>query len=68
VPVNSNEALRRAISQVIPHIFAGNPLSTVQQQDGGGILVLLIIGLASAMGFALLGGLLGQRNEARRVP
>lgn len=62
VTINSGEALRRAINQVIPHIFAGNSLSTVQQQDGGGILVLLIIGLASAMGFALLGGLLGQRG------
>jgi serine/threonine protein kinase len=67
VIINSGEALRRAINQVIPHIFAGNPLSTVRQQDGGGLLVLLIIGLASALGFALLGGLLGQRTEAGRA-
>lgn len=65
VPVDSNEALRQAINQVVPHIFAGNPLAIVQQQDRGGLFVLLIIGLACAMGFALLGGLLGQRNEAR---
>jgi len=65
LPVDSNEALRQAINQVVPHIFAGNPLATMQQQDRGGLVVLLIIGLACAMGFALLGGLLGQRNEAR---
>lgn len=67
VPVNTGEALRRAVNQVLPHIFASNPLSTVPQQDGGGLLVLLIIGLACAMGCALLGGLLGQRSEARRA-
>lgn len=67
VPVNTGEALRRAINQVLPHIFASNPLSTVPQQDGGGIIVLLIIGLASALGCAFLGGLLGVSSEARRA-
>ncbi|HEY1350630.1 MAG TPA: serine/threonine-protein kinase [Ktedonobacteraceae bacterium] len=67
VIINSSEALRRSINQAIPHIFAGNPLSSVRQQDGGGLLVLLIIGMGCALGFALLGGLLGQRTEAGRV-
>jgi serine/threonine protein kinase len=68
VVVNSGEALRRAVNQVIPHIFASNPISTPQQQGGnGGFVVLALIGLACAMGFALLGGLLGQRSGARRA-
>ncbi len=63
VPVNSGEALRRAINQVVPHIFASNPISTPQQSNNG-VVILLVIGLACSMGFALLGGLLSQRNRA----
>lgn len=65
VPVNSGEALRRAINQVIPRIFASNPISTPQQSNNG-VIILLVIGLACSMGFALLGGLLSQHNRAGR--
>src|SRR5581483_7033718 len=67
-PINSDEALRQAVNQVIPHIFASNPISTPQQQGNSGFILLLLIGLACSMGFALLGGLLGQRNRAEISP
>lgn len=62
--VPSGEALRQAVNKVIPPIFADNPLSTSHQPNSGGLVTFLLLGLACALGFALLGGLLGQRSEA----
>ncbi len=59
---NAGEALRRALSTVIPPIFAANFASSSQQSKSNP-LIYLGIGLVCAMGFALLGGLLGQRNQ-----
>jgi serine/threonine protein kinase len=67
VVVDSGEAVRQAVHPVIPHIFANTPISTPQQQGNGGLVVLVLVGLACAMGSALLGGLLGRRSEARRA-
>lgn len=63
--LTSGEALQRAISQLKPDLFARSSAS-VSDQDWRSILILLAIGLACAMGFALLGGLIGLRNEGRR--
>ena len=63
----SGEAVRRAIAEVTPSIFANNPVSNSQSpQTGGNVLIFLAIGLACAMFFAFLGGLFGQRSEAGR--
>jgi hypothetical protein len=59
---NAGEALRRALSTVIPPIFAANFVPGSPQSKSNP-LIYLGIGLVCAMGFALLGGLLGQRNQ-----
>lgn len=63
----SGEALRRAVNEVIPPIFASNPISTEHQQNNSGLVIFLIVGLACAIGFALIGGLLGQRSADRNA-
>jgi hypothetical protein len=63
VPFNSGEALRRAVGAVIPPIFAGTYAGS--QQGRGNVLVYALIGLVCAIGFAVLGGLLGQKSESR---
>ena len=63
--VSSSEAFQRAIAQVEPHIFI-NSSPTSSDQGVRSLLILLAIGLACAMGFAFLGGLIGLRNEGRR--
>lgn len=60
--ISSGDALRHAIDQVKPHIFA----ASFSNQETRSILILLGIGLACAMGFGLLGGLLGLSYNARR--
>jgi hypothetical protein len=61
VPFNSGDALKRAVGEVIPPIFAG----TYAGSQRGNVLVYALIGLVCAIGFALLGGLLGQKSESR---
>lgn len=61
----SGEALQHAIAQVKPHIFASG-LSSSGDQGWRAFLILGAIGLACAMGFAFLGGLLGLRSGSRR--
>lgn len=63
--LTASEALQRAINQVKPGIFAGNSTSN-PGQSWHVLLVLLAIGLACALGFAFLGGLIGLRDETRR--
>lgn len=63
VSFNAGEALKRAVDKVIPPIFAGAYAGT--QQGRGNVLVYALIGLVCAIGFALLGGLLGQKSESR---
>jgi hypothetical protein len=63
--LTASEALQRAIDQVKPGIFASNAANS-SGQNWQVLLVLLVIGLACAMGFAFLGGLIGLRDEARR--
>jgi hypothetical protein len=58
----SGEALKRAVEQSIPAIFATIPAD----QGWRSLFILLAIGLACAMGFAFLGGLFGLRSEGRR--
>lgn len=58
----SGDALRQAVSEVIPPIFVNNPVSSTHQQNNSGLVTFLVVGLACAIGFALIGGLLGQRN------
>ncbi len=62
--LTSGEAFQRAINQIKPGIFANNPTSGADQ-GWHSTAILLAIGLACAMGFALLGGLLGLRSESR---
>ncbi len=63
--LSSGEAFRRAITEAEPHIFLNSSASSTDQ-GWRPILILLAIGLACAMGFAFLGGLIGLRNEGRR--
>lgn len=56
---NSGLALRRAIEEVAPPIFA----RVTAQSSNGNILIYAVIGLLCALGFALLGGLVGQQNK-----
>lgn len=65
IHLTSGDALQRAINLVKPNIFASNPTSA-SNQGWSTLLILLGIGLACAMGFAFLGGLLGARSAARR--
>lgn len=66
-PLPAGEALQRAINQVKPPILTNNPLAGTNQSQGWSpVLILLAIGLACALGFALLGGLLGLKNEGHR--
>ncbi|HEX7735609.1 MAG TPA: protein kinase [Ktedonobacteraceae bacterium] len=58
------EALRRAISRVAPPILRANVLN-ISGQGLRSTLILAAIGLACAMVFALLGGLLGSRYANR---
>lgn len=61
----SGDALRQAVNKVVPPIFANNPISTSHQQGTSSLVTFLLIGLACAIGFALLGGLLGLRSSER---
>lgn len=63
--LTSSEAFQRAINQVKPGLFASSS-TPVTDQTLRPFLILLAIGLACAMGFALLGGLIGLRSEGRR--
>jgi serine/threonine protein kinase len=63
--LSSSEAFQKALNQAKPGIFANNP-ATSADQGLHSLLILLAIGLACAMGFAFLGGLIGLRNESRR--
>ena len=63
--ISSSEAFRQALNQAEPRIFL-NSSSTSSNQGVSSLLVLLAIGLACAMGFSFLGGLIGLRNEGRR--
>jgi hypothetical protein len=63
--ISSSEALQKAIAQVEPRIFTNGSL-TSSDQSARSFFILLAIGLACAMGFAFLGGLIGLRNEGRR--
>jgi len=56
-------ALALAINRIKPDIFAGNPPSG---STNGSLLPLLLIGLACAMGCALLGGFVGRRSALKR--
>ena len=58
------EALRRAISRVAPPIIRAN-IFDFSNQGLRSMLILVAIGLACAMGCALLGGLLGSRYANR---
>ena len=63
--VSSSVAFQRALTLVEPHIFLNGSIAP-SDQGGRVFLILLAIGLACAMGFAFLGGLIGFRNEGRR--
>lgn len=65
ISISSSDALRQAIDKVKPHIFASISTSG-SNQNWRSVLILLGIGLACAMGFALLGGLLGLSHNSRR--
>lgn len=55
----------RALEQVKPAFLAGRPLANTAQNRSD-LLTFLAIGLACAIGFALLGGLLGAKSARRQ--